>query len=266
MKIYFFSAVIILIVLIVPYSYAEETVNERLIRIEETIKSLTNEMRQGFKNIDQRFKNIDQRFEDFNQNINQRFEDNDKRFVSLIQNINQRFEENDKRFVSLIQNIDQRFEENDKRFVSLIQNINQRFEDNDKRFGDFIKNNDKRFEDFIKNNDKRFEDFNQNFNQRFENNNRRFDDLRTLMIVILGALFSILTLICALIVFIVRDKQAANKVALEKNVEAKNFQNEISGPIWEKINNLEKDFKEKILPVWEHFQFENRGLQAMKTA
>ena len=223
MKIYFFSAVIILIVLIVPYSYAEETVNERLIRIEETIKSLTNEMRQGFKN-------IDQRFEDFNQNINQRFEDNDKRFVSLI------------------------------------QNINQRFEDNDKRFGDFIKNNDKRFEDFIKNNDKRFEDFNQNFNQRFENNNRRFDDLRTLMIVILGALFSILTLICALIVFIVRDKQAANKVALEKNVEAKNFQNEISGPIWEKINNLEKDFKEKILPVWEHFQFENRGLQAMKTA
>ncbi|MDF1567323.1 MAG: hypothetical protein P1P77_04835 [Spirochaetaceae bacterium] len=74
---------------------------ERVIRIEETV-------RLGFDYMEKRFEQVDKRFEQ----VDKRFEQVDKRF----EQVEKRFEQSDKRFDDLIHYMDKRFEQVDKRF------------------------------------------------------------------------------------------------------------------------------------------------------
>ncbi len=81
---------------------------ERMIRVEEELKTQRELMKQGFNQIDKRLElmqnNMDKRFEQ----VDKRFEQVDKRFDQ----IDKRFEQIDKRF----DQIDKRFERVDKHF------------------------------------------------------------------------------------------------------------------------------------------------------
>ncbi|KPA18452.1 conserved hypothetical protein, membrane [Candidatus Magnetomorum sp. HK-1] len=102
-----------------------------------------------------------------------------------------------------------------------------------------------RVEETIKSLDNRFELLRQNMNRQFDNSN-------TLIYFVLGALFTILGLICALIVMLVRDRQAANKPIMEKvQVNTENLKS-----IRENINNLENKLKK----MWENL---NQGKQVV---
>ena len=88
---------------------------ERMVRVEEELKSLRVLMDERFGFMERRFQAVDKRFED----MNKRFEDLigyiDKRFEA----VDKRFEAVDKRFEDLIGHIDKRFEAVDKRFNAL---------------------------------------------------------------------------------------------------------------------------------------------------
>ena len=81
---------------------------ERMVRVEEELKSLRVLMDERFGFMERRFQAVDKRFEDMN-----------KRFEDLIGYIDKRFEAVDKRFEDLIGHIDKRFEAVDKRFNAL---------------------------------------------------------------------------------------------------------------------------------------------------
>ena len=102
-----------------------------------------------------------------------------------------------------------------------------------------------RVEETIKSLDNRFELLRQNMNRQFDNSN-------TLIYFVLGALFTILGLICALIVMLVKDRHAANKPIMEKvQVNTENLKS-----IRENINNLENKLKK----MWENL---NQGKQVV---
>ena len=74
-----------------------------------------------------------------------------------------------------------------------------------------INDTNKRIDELRQDMNRRFEESNQNINRRFEesnqNINRRFEDIRSLMYVILTSLFSILAMICFLIVYLVKKEK-----------------------------------------------------------
>jgi acyl carrier protein phosphodiesterase len=76
------------------------TLNERMIRVEEELKTQRELMREGFAQVDKRFELMEKRFEQ----IDKRFEQVDKRFEQV-----------DKRF----DQIDKRFEEFGQRFADM---------------------------------------------------------------------------------------------------------------------------------------------------
>jgi chromosome segregation ATPase len=85
---------------------------ERVIRIEETV-------RLGFDFMEKRFEQVDKRFEQ----VEKRFEQVDKRF----EQVEKRFEQVDKRFDDLIHFMDKRFEQVDKRFEQVDKRFDQQF-------------------------------------------------------------------------------------------------------------------------------------------
>jgi flagellar capping protein FliD len=89
---------------------------ERVVRVEEELRSLR-EMSEA------KFEASEKRFESLQREMNARFEAVDKRFESM-----------DKRFESLQREMNARFEAVDKRFESLQREMNARFEAMDKRF------------------------------------------------------------------------------------------------------------------------------------
>jgi flagellar capping protein FliD len=89
---------------------------ERVVRVEEELKSLR-EMSET------KFEASEKRFESLQREMIARFEAMDKRFESLQREMNARFEA-----------VDNRFESMDKRFESLQREMNARFESMDKRF------------------------------------------------------------------------------------------------------------------------------------
>jgi molecular chaperone DnaK (HSP70) len=98
---------------------------ERMVRVEEELKSQRELMKAGFER-------MDQRFEDLIHQMDKRFEQMDKRFEQM----DKRFEQMDKRFDDLIHHMDKRFEQMDKRFDELLHHMDKRFEQSDKRFED----------------------------------------------------------------------------------------------------------------------------------
>jgi methyl-accepting chemotaxis protein len=98
---------------------------ERMVRIEEEIKShriitenLIHQVDRRFEQVDKRFEQVDKRFEQ----VDKRFEQVDKRF----EQVDKRFEQINKRF----EQVDKRFEQVDRRF----EQVNKRFDAVDRRF------------------------------------------------------------------------------------------------------------------------------------
>jgi len=107
--------------------------------------------------------------------------------------LNRRFDEFsrhvDKRFDEFSRHVDQRFANVDKRFA----NVDKRFANVDKRFDEFSRHVDQRFA---------------NVDKRFDDINKRLDVLQNTMLVLFGA---IITLIVALFGYIAWDRRTALK-------------------------------------------------------
>ena len=92
---------------------------ERIVRVEDELRSSRELMQQGFALMEKRFEAVDKRFEA----VDQRFEAVDQRFADLRGDMIARFEAVDKRFEA----VDKRFEAVDKRFEDLRTDMNARF-------------------------------------------------------------------------------------------------------------------------------------------
>ena len=88
---------------------------ERMVRVEEELKTQRELMDERFGFMEQRFEAVDKRFDDLIAHLDKRFEAVDKRFDA----VDRRFEASDKRFEDLIAHTDKRFDTVDKRFNTL---------------------------------------------------------------------------------------------------------------------------------------------------
>ena len=79
----------------------ELSLMERVIKVEEELKSLREIESARFEAMEKRFEAIDKRFEALQREMNARFEAMDKRFESLQREMNARFEAIEKRFTFL---------------------------------------------------------------------------------------------------------------------------------------------------------------------
>ncbi|KPA10829.1 conserved hypothetical protein, membrane [Candidatus Magnetomorum sp. HK-1] len=164
MKKYFFISGIILSLLMTCTSYAEkETTNERLIRLEESVK-----------------------------------------------------------------NIDLRLNDTNKQIALLRQDMNKQ---NDLLRQDMNKQNDLLRQDMNKQNDLLRQDMNIRFEDSNNRNNERYQDMRTLMYVIFGGIFTIIALICGLITYIIFDRKTVVK------------------PVKKQVEDLEKAHKESLVTI-----------------
>jgi TolA-binding protein len=176
------------------------TINERLIRVEETLKNLDIHLTQRIDDTNQRIDDTNQRIDELKQDINRRFDESN-------QAINRRLDESN-------------------------QAINRRFDES-----------------------------NQAISRRFDDSSQDIDNVRALMYVILAGLFSILAMICSLIVYIVKKDR--------KETSQPHPQNEIIPDlkiIVQKVVTLENDFKEKVIPLWEHYNNQDNQEPQLKYA
>ena len=72
--------------------------SERIVRVEDELRSQRELMLQGFAQMEKRFEQVDKRFEEMNQQFEKRFEQIDKRFEDMNHQLDKRFEQVDKRF------------------------------------------------------------------------------------------------------------------------------------------------------------------------
>jgi chaperonin cofactor prefoldin len=101
----------------------EFSLMERVIRVEEELRSLR-EMSEI------RFEAMDKRFESLLREMNARFETVDKRFETM----DKRFETIDKRFESLLREMNARFEAQQREMNARFETVDKRFDAMDKRF------------------------------------------------------------------------------------------------------------------------------------
>jgi len=92
----------------------------------------------------------------------------------------------------------------------------------------------------------RIEDTNKQIDLLRRDIDRRFEDERIFNYFILGGIFTVLTLICTLIVVIIWDRRASLK------------------PLWMEINHLKNDLKAKVYDIYEHLEIEKQGLKKFK--
>ncbi len=86
-----------------PQTPTHSEILERIVRVEEELKTQRELMQQGFAHVDKRFEDVDRRFEDVNrrfEDVNQRFEDMNTRFEDM----NTRFEDMNNRLEDLYRN------------------------------------------------------------------------------------------------------------------------------------------------------------------
>lgn len=96
---------------------------ERVVRVEEELKSMREMFEIKFDAMEKRFETVDKRFETM-----------DKRFESLQREMNARFEALQREMNARFEAVDKRFEAVDKRFESMQREMNSRFDSMDKRF------------------------------------------------------------------------------------------------------------------------------------
>src|SRR6056297_1603210 len=77
--------------------------SERIVRVEDELRSQRELMLQGFAQMEKRFEQVEKRFEQ----VDKRFEQVDKRFEDMNHQLDKRFEQVDRRF----DQVDKRFED-----------------------------------------------------------------------------------------------------------------------------------------------------------
>jgi len=127
----------------------------------------------------------------------------------------------------------------DMRLTQRIEDTNKRIEDTNKRIDILRHDIDRRFDDI----DRRF----------FNDQNKNIDNMRSLIFVVMASLFSIIAMICGLIVYIVKKDRQETTPSKQEQFDYR-F-------IVQKIDSLEDDFRQKVIPLWEHFQNNNQNQQ-----
>ena len=104
MKFKITTIVLVWMMLLPPVCYAEsgftQEDRDRLIRLEATLQTFTQQVDKRFEQVDKRFEQVDKRIEDLREDMNKRFEQVDKRFEQV-----------DKRFEELREDMNKRFEQ-----------------------------------------------------------------------------------------------------------------------------------------------------------
>jgi len=93
---------------------------ERMVRVEEELKSQRQLMDERFGFMEHRFAAMDKRFEEMLDHTNSRFDAVDKRFEEMLGHTNSRFDAVDKRF-------EENVEQTNTRFADLTAQMNARF-------------------------------------------------------------------------------------------------------------------------------------------
>jgi TolA-binding protein len=97
MKFKITTIVLVWMMLLSPVCYAEsgftQEDRDRLIRLEATLQTFTQQVDKRFEQVDKRFEQMDKRIEDLREDMNRRFEQVDKRFEELREDMNKRFEQ-----------------------------------------------------------------------------------------------------------------------------------------------------------------------------
>jgi len=133
-------------------SEGNNSLGERIVRVEEGIKSqielfnhasresekrftlIREEMDRRFDQVDKQFEQVDKRFDLMQENMDRRFEQVDKRFDLMQENMDRRFEQVDKRFDLMQEEMNRRFEQVDKQLELIREDMDRRFDKVDKRF------------------------------------------------------------------------------------------------------------------------------------
>lgn len=110
------------------------SVLERIVRVEEELKSLREIELARFEAITKRFEASEVRFESLHREMNKHFEVVDTRLEALHRETDKRFETVDSRFEALHREMDKRFEAVDARLDALHREMDKRFDLLDKRF------------------------------------------------------------------------------------------------------------------------------------
>jgi len=136
------------------------------------------------------------------------------------------------------------------------------------RVEESIKNLDLRLTQRIEDTNKRIEDTNkridilrQDINRPFDDSSKDIDDMRSLIYVVMASLFTIIAMICGLIVYIVKKDRQETKHQPQQPEPLPDLK-----IIVQKVQTLEKDFREKVIPLWEHFSFKNSEQRELKYA
>ncbi|MDA3949765.1 MAG: hypothetical protein PF508_11140 [Spirochaeta sp.] len=136
---------------------------ERIVRVEEELKTQRDLIREGFaeaaRRSEEQMAHFDARFDD----VNKRFDDVNKRFEEQTANFNTRFDDVNKRFEEQAAAFNKRFEEQAAAF--------------NKRSEEQAANTNRRFEEQTASVNARFEEQNASINARFDDVNRRFEDM-----------------------------------------------------------------------------------------
>lgn len=168
---------------VVPLDYLR--LAERVVRVEEGLLRLGEEMKSQnllaiarFEAMDKQFEAVQSRFEA----MNKQFEMIQKQFEA----VQSRFEAVDRRFDDLIHYMDKRFESMEKRF-----------DDMNRRFEEIIHLMDKRFETALQQMDQRFnlwmDQTNRRFEELFRQSNNRFGWMIGLIAATGGGLATLIT-------------------------------------------------------------------------
>jgi len=117
------------------------------------------------------------------------------------------------------------------------------------RVEESIKSLDMRLTQRIEDTNKRIDELRQDINRRFDDSSKDIDDIRSLMHLVMASLFAIIAMICGLIVYIVRkDRQESQQLQqFDPTLDLKNSVQKVM----EKVDALEYDFREKVIPLWD---------------
>ncbi|KPA15204.1 conserved hypothetical protein, membrane [Candidatus Magnetomorum sp. HK-1] len=105
-----------------------------------------------------------------------------------------------------------------------------------------------RVEESIKSLDKRVDETNVKIDLLRQDMNKRFDNQQVFNYFILGGIFTMLTLISTLIIFIIWDRRSSLQ------------------PLWNEIDQMKRELKEKFILIYDHLELDKKGIQRFKTA
>lgn len=152
---------------------------ERMVRLEEELKSQRELMLQGFAAMDKRFEQVDKRFDETRADMNARFE-------QMIAGTNARFDQVDRRFAEMRADSNARFEEmradSNARFEQMIAETNARFGQMDRRFEEARSETGTHFEQM----ERQFEESRTDVRSRFSDSRHHTNVWMTVLTIVIA--------------------------------------------------------------------------------